>query len=130
VWTYRNVAAFVVGVLSTIVGMAAGAAFAHWWLLDRHPIGRDSETQFVNYSIGLAVVVFPAIAIAVGAIVAAIAARTHWWLAGVSLAPLIVINAVAIGVIPIGIMLGAFYLSVCLGAAFLVSRFGRHGRHQ
>jgi hypothetical protein len=112
-----NAAAFVIGILLSSIGTCLGPAVA-WRCF--HPIGHDSESQFINYSLGAALLAFPAIAMVVGAVVGAIAARDRWWLSGLSLAPLVI--AIVIEGVVAGIVLGGLYVGLCLVAAYLVSR--------
>jgi hypothetical protein len=65
----------------------------------------------------------PAASVVVGALVASIVVRSHWWLGGVAIVPLIMHGLIRSGAYRPEIVFSVVCIALAVAAAFVVSRF-------
>jgi hypothetical protein len=117
----KDIGALVIGVLVSFVIALAGSALLWLFLIGRTRTSSNKDA-LVNLMILQALVVNPLMSILVGVFVAWFAQRAAWWLAGLSLLPLLIYGVLRAESRPAEILLSIVYLLLGLASAFGASR--------
>jgi len=121
----RKFIAVIAGVLLHYVLIIAGSRLA--WLLivgnlDRTKI--EYKDGVIRWMLWRTFAIDPAVAVVVGAFVACLVRRSHWWLGGMAVLPLLIYGDIrAADRIEIGA--SVVYVALAFAGAFVVSRFKR-----
>ena len=117
----KNSIAVVAGVVLSAVLNVAGSRLV-WLLIVGNVESSEDKDAIVRVMLWQSLFVVPLSSVVVGGVVAAIVARSAWWLGGVATLPLFVYGFRQ-GAHGVQIVLSVIYVGLAFAAAYGVSRF-------
>src|SRR6185295_2764842 len=119
----KNSVAIVSGVILSVVLNVAGSRLV-WLLITGNVESSENKHAIVRAMLWQSLFVVPISSVVVGGVVAAIVARSAWWLGGIATVPLFVYGFRQ-GAHGVQIVLSVIYIGLAFAAAYGVSRFKR-----